>query len=72
MDKEKDIFLSEILFLLCCLGPVTIHRAVRTLRSSGFKIEGTMVKQKESCHCRKFSLLWSLAHFPSGDTLLQD
>lgn len=49
MGKEKNIFLSEIPFFLCCLGQVAIHRAVvRKLRSSGFKIERAMVKQRET------------------------
>lgn len=52
MGKKKYIFLSEIPFFLCCHDQVVIHRAVRKPRSSGFKIEGAMVEQRESCHCR--------------------
>lgn len=41
MDKAKDNFLLQIPFFGCCLGQISIRRAVKNLKSSGFKLVNT-------------------------------
>lgn len=52
MDKEKDYFLPKLPFFGCCLGQISIHRAVKNPKSSGFKLENRGKPAiSENCPC---------------------